>query len=188
MRMKNNITRCEWANQSEIEQNYHDTEWGHPEYDDLRLFQMLNLEGMQAGLSWSTILNKRAHMLIAFDQFDPDIVIHYDDNKITELLNDPGIIRNRLKVNAVVTNAKCYFLVKEKYGSFNDFLWQYVDYATIINSWDTWEQVPSSTLLSDKISKDMKKIGFKFVGSTIIYAYMQSIGMVNDHLATCSFR
>ena len=179
------IIRCGWANSSAEEIEYHDKEWGRPEYEDRRLFAMLLLEGQQAGLSWTTILKKRENFYKAYDNFDPSILIHYDNNKIEELLQNTGIIRNRLKIQAAITNAKAYFKVVEQYGSLSDFLWKYVDYKPVKNNWQNLSEVPASTPLSDTISKDMKKLGFKFVGSTIIYAYMQSIGMVNDHLCDC---
>lgn len=180
--------RCDWANKSEIEKAYHDESWGVEVHDDRKLFKMLILEGKQAGLSWSTILAKMDTLCEAFDDFNPDKLINYDDKKISELLENPGIIRNKLKVNAVVHNAKMYFLLIEKYNSLNNFLWSYVDYKPIINNWENIEDVPANTTLSDEISKQLKKEGFKFVGSTTIYALMQSIGMVNDHLISCSFR
>lgn len=179
------LNRCSWANRSKEEMEYHDKEWGRPEFDDLRLFAMLNLEGQQAGLSWTTILRKRENFYKAYDNFDPAVIIHYDNRKIEELLQDPGIIRNRLKIKAVISNAAAYFAVINQYGSFHDFLWHYVDNTPIKNHWKSLSEVPASTPLSDAISKDMKKLGFKFVGTTIIYAYMQSIGMVNDHLCDC---
>lgn len=182
------ITRCDWANKSEIEMKYHDNYWGKPVHDDRELFKMLILEGKQAGLSWSTILNKMEHMQKVFDDFDPEIISQYDDAKIQELLQDPGIIRNNLKVNAAITNAKAYFVLCEEFGSLDNYLWGFVDNVPIINSWKTIQEVPATTPLSDTISKDLKKRGFKFVGSTIIYAYMQAIGMVNDHLVDCAFR
>lgn len=182
------LIRCDWAVGKKVNeeyQEYHDTQWGVPVHDDRVLFEMLILEGMQAGLSWSTILNKRENFRKAFDNFEPEIIIHYDEKKIEALMQDAGIIRNRLKINAVKTNAGLFLEIQKEYGSFDKFLWSYVDYKPIINSWTEMSQVPVKTALSDKISKDMKKIGFKFVGSTIIYAYMQSIGMVDDHLTTC---
>lgn len=179
------IKRCDWANRSALEASYHDKEWGRPEFDDRRLFAMLLLEGQQAGLSWTTILKKREDFYKAYDNFDPSLLIHYDDNKIEELLQNPGIIRNRLKIRAAITNAQAYFKVVEQYGTFHDFLWRYVDYKPIQNHRETLADIPARTPLSDTISKDMQKLGFKFVGSTIIYAYMQSIGMVNDHLTSC---
>ncbi|GAA0087061.1 MULTISPECIES: DNA-3-methyladenine glycosylase I [Clostridium] len=177
--------RCDWANHNPLEKIYHDKEWGNPVYDDKKLFEMLILEGKQAGLSWSTILAKRETLRQAFDGFDPAVIIQYDDCKIEELLQNKGIIRNKLKVKAVVENAKAYYKVLNQYGSLHDFFWRYVNYEPIQNHWTEISQVPARTELSDMISKDLKKIGFKFVGSTIIYAFMQSIGMVNDHLTCC---
>lgn len=183
-----NITRCAWANNSERYAKYHDEIWGIPVHDDRELFKMLILEGKQAGLSWSTILLKMESLCEAFDNFDPSIIIKYDDKKIEELLNNPGIIRNRLKINAVINNAKQYFKIREEFGSLDNYFWTYVDYKPIVNSWERLEEIPARTELSDLISKDLKKRGFKFIGSTIIYSFMQASGMVNDHLISCSFR
>ena len=177
--------RCAWAGDSQIYVDYHDNEWGRPVHDDRKLFEMLILEGMQAGLSWITILKKREAFREAFDGFDPNKIIHYDDRKLQELMQNEGIIRNRLKIQGTVTNAKLFFKVVEKYGSFDKFLWNYVDYAPIIGHRMQMEDVPATTPISDKMSKDMKKMGFKFVGSTIIYAFMQATGMVNDHVVDC---
>lgn len=183
-----NIVRCDWANKTELERNYHDSSWGKPIHDDKELFKMLILEGKQAGLSWSTILIKMDTLCDAFDNFDPVKLVNYGEEKIQELMLNNGIIKNRLKVNAAIHNAKMYFLLCEKYGSLDDFLWGYVGYKPIINTWTSVTEVPAHTVLSDEISKQLKKDGFKFVGTTTIYALMQSIGMVNDHLMTCSFR
>ena len=179
------IKRCPWPEGIQIYEHYHDTEWGRPTHDDRELFELLILEGMQAGLSWITILKKREAYRKAFDGFDPHVVSEYDEAKIEELMSNEGIIRNRLKINAAINNAKLFLEVVDKYGSFDKFIWGYVDFKPITNAWKTIEEVPANTPLSDKISKDLKKKGFKFVGSTIIYAYMQSIGMVNDHLLDC---
>jgi len=165
--------------------DYHDNEWGRPVHDDVKLFEMLTLEGAQAGLSWLTVLKKREAYREAFDQFDFNKVALYDDVKIEELVANATIIRNRLKIKSTITNAKLFLEVIEKHGSFDKFIWQYVDYQPIVNHWEKIEDLPATTPLSDKISKDLKKMGFKFVGSTIIYAYVQAIGMVNDHLKTC---
>lgn len=178
-------TRCSWAGDLPIYVNYHDKEWGRPVYDDNRLFEMLILEGMQAGLSWITVLKKREAFREAFDGFDPSKVALYGEAKIQELLANEGIIRNRLKVNAAVTNAKAFLKVQEKYGSFRQFIWAYVDDTPIRNHWETMEEIPAKTPLSDRISMDLKKMGFKFVGSTIIYAFLQATGMVNDHVTNC---
>lgn len=186
--MEKKIVRCDWATKSKIEQDYHDSEWGVPVHDDRKLFKMLILEGKQAGLSWRTILLKMDTLCEAFDNFDPEKIIKYDDKKIKELLNNNGIIKNKNKVNAVINNAKMYYNLCEKYDSLDNFLWRYVDFKTIDNKWDDVTKVPANTSLSDKISKDLKKLGFKFVGSTTIYAFIQGVGIVNDHLLSCSFR
>lgn len=178
-------TRCAWAGALPIYIDYHDNEWGRPVHDDGKLFEMLILEGMQAGLNWITILKKRNAFREAFDGFNPDKVSLYDDAKIQELLANEGIIRNRLKVNAAVTNAKVFLNIQEKYGSFDRFIWKYVNNTPIKNHWGTMMEIPSTTPLSDQISRDLKKMGFKFVGSTIVYAFMQAIGMVNDHVKSC---
>ena len=177
--------RCSWAGELPIYINYHDNEWGRPVYDDNRLFEMLVLEGMQAGLSWITVLKKREAFREAFDGFNPEKVALYGEAKIQELLANEGIIRNRLKVNAAVTNARAFLEVQKKYGSFHRFIWAYVDDAPIRNHWEKMEEIPAKTPLSDRISRDLKKMGFKFVGSTIIYAFMQAVGMVNDHVTDC---
>ena len=176
--------RCGWA-EGEINITYHDTQWGRPVYDDDTLFEMLILEGMQAGLSWVTILKKREAMRVAFDNFDIDTIIGYDQEKIEKLMLNDGIIRNRNKLNSLVLNAKAFKCIQEKHESFSKFIWLYVDGQSIINSWNDISEVPSSTPLSEKISKDLKSLGFKFVGPTIIYAYLQSIGVVHDHTTNC---
>lgn len=177
--------RCSWAGDLPIYIDYHDNEWGRPVHDDNKLFEMLILDGMQAGLSWITVLKKREAFREAFDKFDPIKVALYDETKIQSLLVNEGIIRNRLKVNAAVTNAKAFLEVQQKHGSFDKFIWSYVDYTPIKNHWERIEEIPATTPLSDRISKDLKKMGFKFVGSTIIYAFMQAMGMVNDHVTNC---
>ncbi|MCH8620275.1 DNA-3-methyladenine glycosylase I [Undibacterium sp. TS12] len=178
-------TRCNWANSSNpLYLEYHDHEWGIPCHDEVRLFEMLNLEGAQAGLSWETILNKRESYRAAFDNWDAKKIARYDDAKVAALLADPGIIRNRLKVAAAITNAQAYLRLCEEKGGLDAYLWAYVKGKPIINN---GERI-ITTELSDSISKDLKKRGFKFVGSTIIYAYMQAIGMVNDHAAHCDWR
>lgn len=186
--MTKTITRCPWANKNSLEQTYHDKEWGIPMYDDKQLFKQLILEGKQAGLSWSIILKKRDRLSLAFDDFDPDILITYDDRKINELLHNDDIIKNKLKIKAVISNAFAYLKLQRELGSFAHYLWSFVNHQPIVNSWETIDQVPSNTPLSDKISNDLKKRGFKFVGSTTIYAFMQAVGMVNDHLVSCDFR
>jgi DNA-3-methyladenine glycosylase I len=177
--------RCEWAGEIPIYVNYHDTEWGVPIYDDRLLFEFLILEGAQAGLSWLTILKRRKHYRQCFDQFDVKKIIHYDATKYKQLLSDPGIIRNRLKIHSVITNAEAYLNVKEEFSSFSNYIWRFVDGKSICNQWKYQRQVPAKTQLSDVMSKDLKKRGFKFVGSTICYAFMQAVGMVNDHLTSC---
>ncbi len=177
--------RCQWSTKNALDQEYHDVEWGVPIHDDQLLFEFLILEGQQAGLSWSTILAKRDTYRIAYDNFDPHTIIHYDQKKRATLLNDPGVVRNKLKVNSVVTNAKVFLEIQKEYGSFDHFIWSFVDGTPITNTWKTMEEVPASTELSDVMSKTLKKKGFKFIGTTICYAYMQAIGMVNDHTTDC---
>lgn len=183
----NEIKRCDWALKSEIEMEYHDNKWGIPVHDDRELFKMLILEGQQAGLSWVTILRKMEGFKKAFDDFNPAIIMNYDEKKIEELMQNSEIIRNRRKINSAISNAKAYFKLCDEFESLDNYLWSFVNYEPIVNSWSKQEEVPASTELSDKISKDLKKRGFSFVGSTIIYAFMQSIGMVNDHLISCPF-
>lgn len=183
-----NIKRCDWALHQELETIYHDNQWGKPCHDDPMLFEMLILEGQQAGLSWSTILNKRETMREAFDGFDPHILKDYDETKELELLENPGIIRNKLKVKSLKLNAIAFLEVVEEFGSFDAYLWGFVNNEPIVNHWEEISEVPASTPLSDEISKDMKKRGFKFIGTTIIYAYMQAVGVVNDHLESCHFK
>jgi len=165
--------------------DYHDNEWGRPVHDDRKLFEMLILEGAQAGLSWITVLKKREAYREAFDEFDPAKIALYGDTKIEELMTNEGIIRNRLKINAAVLNAKLFLEIMEKYGSFDKFIWEYVNHKPIVGHWEKFEDMPITTPISDKISKDLKKMGFKFVGSTIIYSFMQAVGIVNDHLKSC---
>jgi len=179
------MKKCPWAYASTLEEQYHDHEWGVPVHDDRGLFEFLVLEGAQAGLSWRTVLNKRDQYRRAFDQFEPERVAAYDENKIQQLLTDEGIIRNQLKIRSAVSNAKAFLRVSKLLGSFDRYIWQFVDHAPIQNSWSEAGQVPASTLISDAMSKDLKKKGFSFVGSTICYAYMQATGMVNDHLTDC---
>lgn len=178
-------TRCSWPGDVPIYVDYHDNEWGRPTHDDRELFELLVLEGAQAGLSWLTILKKREAYREAFDGFDPVRVARYGEAKAEELMANAGIVRNRLKINAAITNAKLFLDVIEEFGSFDAFIWGYVDGIPIVNQWGVQEDVPATTPLSDRISKDLKKRGFKFVGPTIVYAYMQSIGMVNDHVVDC---
>lgn len=181
----NGQQKCAWAMGSHLEEEYHDNEWGKPKYDDRMLFEMLILEGAQAGLSWRTILQKRAGYKKAFDNFDVKKVAQYNETKQAELLQNPNIIRNKLKVKSAVTNAQNFIKIQQEFGSFSDYIWAFVEHQPIINKWKQMSDVPASTPLSDIISKDLKKRGFTFIGTTIIYAYMQSIGMVNDHLVSC---
>jgi DNA-3-methyladenine glycosylase I len=164
---------------------YHDIEWGVPLHDDRKLFEFLLLDNAQAGLSWQTILNKRENYRKAFDNFDPAKIAHYNKRKITSLLNNPGIVRNRLKVESAVTNARAFLEIRKEFGSFDTYIWQFVGRTTIRNQWKTLKDIPATSGESDAMSKALKKRGFKFVGSTICYAFMQSAGLVNDHLASC---
>ena len=182
--MSDKVTRCPWPT-SEIYIAYHDLEWGVPNHDDRHLFEMLILEGAQAGLSWSTILNKRQNYRAAFDNFDAEKVARYDARKKAKLLADPGIVRNRLKIDAAIKNAKAYLEVGEEFGTFDKYIWQFVGGMPKQNRFVSMKQVPARTAESDAMSKDLLKRGFKFVGSTICYAYMQAVGMVNDHLVSC---
>ena len=177
--------RCSWAGDTAIYQDYHDYEWGRPVHDDRKLFEMLILEGAQAGLSWITVLKKRESYRAAFDGFDPNKVALYDGSKIEQLMTNEGIIRNRLKINAAITNARLFLEVQKGHGSFGKFIWGYVDHTPVVIHLERLEDVPATTPISDRISKDLKKMGFKFVGSTIIYAFMQATGMVNDHIKDC---
>jgi DNA-3-methyladenine glycosylase I len=178
------MTRCDWA-KNDLAVQYHDAEWGVPLHDDRRLFEFLILEGAQAGLSWDTILRKRENYRAAFDNFDAGLVALYDASKCAELLNDEGIIRNRLKIASAVRNAREFLKVKEEFGSFDSYVWRFVDGKPIVNARENIGQVPAKTAISDQLSKDLKRRGFNFVGSTIMYAFMQATGMVNDHLVSC---
>jgi DNA-3-methyladenine glycosylase I len=177
--------RCNWCLSSNLYKDYHDNEWGKPVYNDATLFEFLILETFQAGLSWITILNKRENFRKAFDNFDYKKIARYNDNKILDLLQDAGIIRNQLKVYSAVSNAQAFIKVQEEFGSFSKYIWGFVDEKPIINNPQSLKEVPATTPLSDAISKDLKKRGFKFVGSTVVYAHMQATGMVNDHLTSC---
>jgi len=177
--------RCEWCGDSELYQDYHDTEWGVPVWDDRLLFEFLILEGAQAGLSWITILKKRENYRRLYDGFDPVKIAAYDDAKVAELLADAGIVRNRLKVAASISNAQAYLNIVEREGAFAPWLWQFVGGKPIQNAWKRFEDVPVSTPESDAMSKALKKEGFRFVGTTICYAFMQAVGMVNDHTTDC---
>lgn len=169
-------------------QDYHDNEWGKPCYNDGKLYEMLVLESMQAGLSWSTVLEKRENFRKAFDQFDYTKVAYYEEDKITDLLANPGIIRNHLKVQAAVKNAQMFLAIQKEYGSFATYIWSFIGNQPLVNYWETSGEIPASIDLSKHISKELKKQGFKFVGPTIIYSFMQAVGMVNDHVASCSFK
>ena len=179
------MKRCNWAGENTLYIAYHDTEWGVPVHNDDNLFEMLILEGAQAGLSWLTVLKRREAYRQAYDGFDPVKIAGWDQNKIESLLLNPGIIRNRLKVEAARTNAEAFLKVIEKFDSFDAFIWSFVDHSTIRNSWKTVKDIPATTPMSDSMSKELKKRGFKFVGSTICYAFMQAVGMVNDHTVDC---
>ena len=180
--MKN---RCFWVSDSKLYQNYHDQEWGEPVFDDATLFEFLILETFQAGVSWITILNKRENFRKAFDNFDYHKIAKYTESKFNELMQDAGIIRNKLKIKSAITNAQLFMEIQKEFGSFSKFIWSYVDDKPIINNFKSREEVPATSKISDTISKDLKKRGFKFTGSTIMYAYMQAVGMVNDHTKQC---
>jgi len=179
------MKRCDWANKNPLEIKHHDEEWGVPVHDDRLLFELLILEGAQAGLSWATILQKRDGYLKAFDKFDVRKVARYSEAKKEKLLQDTGIVRNKLKVNAAVVNANCFMAVQKEFGSFDTYIWSFVGGEPKQNRWKTMSDVPASTPESEAMSKDLKKRGFKFVGATTCYAYMQATGMVNDHLVSC---
>ncbi|MFK7899868.1 MAG: DNA-3-methyladenine glycosylase I [Cyclobacteriaceae bacterium] len=177
--------RCAWATKLEVDKKYHDIEWGVPIYDDRLLFEYLILEGAQAGLSWTTILAKRDNYRKAFDNFEAKKIIQYNQQKIDELLNNVGIVRNKLKINSVITNAKQFLEIQEEYGSFSTFIWGFIGGKPVHNKWASVEEVPTKTEVSDLMSKALKKKGFKFIGTTICYAFMQAVGMVNDHTTDC---
>jgi len=179
--------RCDWPNDNKLMIEYHDTEWGVPLHEDHKLFEFLLLDNAQAGLSWQTILNKRENYRKAFDNFDPAKIARYNERKITSLLDNPGIVRNRLKVQSAVTNARAFLEIQAECGSFDTYIWQFVNGTPIRNHWKNLKDIPATSPESDAMSKALKKRGFKFVGSTICYAFMQSAGMVNDHL-TCCYR
>lgn len=179
------MAKCGWALNSPLEEEYHDKEWGVPSYEDRYLFEMLVLEGMQAGLSWRTILYKRAAFIEAFDGFEPEIVAKFDQKKLDQLKQNAEIIRHEGKLKAAINNAQAFLKIQEEYGSFSDYIWNFCDHKPIINSWKEESEMPAQSDLSVKISKDLKKQGFKFVGPVIIYSYMQAIGMINDHILSC---
>ena len=177
--------RCGWCGNEKIYQDYHDQEWGEPLYDDQALFELFILETLQAGLSWITVLRKRDAYRAALDNFDAEKIAQYDEAKYEALMQHPDLIKNKLKMRAIIHNAQCYLTLKAEHGSFSDWLWQYVDHKPIINGFQQLSDVPVTTTISDKLSKDLKKLGFKFVGSVTIYAFMQAMGMVNDHVSDC---
>lgn len=180
------VTRCAWClSGNDLYLRYHDEEWGVPVHDDIRHFEFLILEGAQAGLSWATVLNKRENYRKAFDGFDPVKVARYTPAKVEKLLSDPGIIRNRLKVESTVNNARAFLKVQDEFGGFDKYIWQFVGGKPIVNHWEHMKQVPATSPESDALSKDLKKRGFKFVGSTVIYAHLQAAGLVNDHTVDC---
>lgn len=179
------VTRCKWATHTNHEKEYHDTEWGVPLHDDKLLFEFITLEGAQAGLSWSTVLAKRDGYRDAFDNFDITKITKYTEDKIQSLILNPNIIRNKLKIRSTVTNAQATLKIIEEFNSLDNYLWEFVNHKPIVNQWKSMDEVPATTDISDKLSKDLKKRGFKFVGSTICYALMQATGMVNDHTIDC---
>ena len=179
------MKRCDWVTDDQDYLDYHDREWGVVVHDDRKLFEMLLLEGAQAGLSWLTILRRRQTYRIAYDDFDPVSIAGWDEKKIAKLLQDPGIIRNKLKVEAARINARVFLEIVEEFGSFDKFIWSFIGGKPLCNSWQRVDQIPANTPESDRMSKELKKRGFKFVGSTICYAFMQAVGMVNDHLVSC---
>lgn len=178
------MKRCTWA-KNDLAIRYHDEEWGVPVRDDRTFFEFLILEGAQAGLSWDTILKKRENYRTALDGFDPEKIVRYTPKRLEKMMLNPGLVRNRLKIESTVRNARAFIDVQEEFGSFDSYIWRFVDGRPVINRWKTMKSVPASTKVSDAISKDLKKRGFNFVGSTIMYAFMQATGMVNDHLVSC---
>ncbi len=177
--------RCPWCGNDPLYVHYHDTVWGRPEYDDLALFEKLCLDGQQAGLSWITILRKQASYRAAYANFDPEKIVRFDDSKVEELMQDPGIIRNRLKVHSIIKNSRAYLALRDQGVGFSDFLWSFVDHQPVQNHWQSLEEVPVATDASEAMSRALKKAGFTFVGPVIVYAFMQATGMVNDHLVQC---
>jgi len=179
------MKRCEWCLNSELMMEYHDSEWGVPLFDDKKHFEFLSLESAQAGLSWITILKKRENYRKAYDDFNPEKVALYDEKKKEELLANAGIVRNKLKIAASITNAQKFLEIQKEFGSFSNYIWGFTDGKTIIGNWKNIQEIPTKTELSDKISSDLKKRGFKFLGSVTVYSYLQAIGIVNDHLMDC---
>jgi DNA-3-methyladenine glycosylase I len=182
------ITRCAWCEKDDLYRKYHDEEWGKPVYDDATIFEFLVLETFQAGLSWYTILSKREHFREAFDQYDYQKIANYPEEKLATLLENPGIIRNKLKIKATVTNAQAFIKIQEEFGSFSKYIWGFVGGKPIDNKPKSLSEVAATTVISDALSKDLKKRGFKFTGSTVMYAHMQATGMVNDHITECFIR
>ena len=183
--MPRKITRCEWCGDDPLYIRYHDEEWGMPGHNDRKLFEMLLLEGAQAGLSWITVLRKRENYRKAFSNFNPNKIARYDEKRIKELLNNPGIIRNRLKINAAIINAQCFLKVKKEFGTFDDYIWQFVNHEPVINKFKSLSELPATSEASETMSKDLKNRGFKFIGPTICYAFMKACGMGNDHVVNC---
>jgi DNA-3-methyladenine glycosylase I len=179
------LKRCEWCLTNDLYLNYHDQEWGVPVHDERKLFEFLLLEGVQAGLSWLTVLRKRDAYRVAFNDFNPEIIAEYGNEKISELMNNPGLIRNKLKIEAAIKNARAFLKVQEEIGSFDKYIWNFIDGKPILNRYSSLKEIPAETELSRQISKDLKKRGFTFVGPTIVYSHMQATGMVNDHLTDC---
>lgn len=182
---ENERVRCPWPGMDPLYVRYHDEEWGVPVHDDRKLFEFLTLEGAQAGLSWITILRKRAAYALAFENFDAGRVASYGEADVERLLGDPGIVRNRAKIRSAIGNARAFLRVREEFGSFDAYMWRFVDGEPVVNAWTDLSQLPASTPLSEAMSKDLKKRGFSFIGPTVCYAHMQAVGMVNDHLVTC---
>ncbi|MGL5208986.1 DNA-3-methyladenine glycosylase I [Cetobacterium sp.] len=182
------MVRCPWCESSDLYRKYHDEEWGKPVYDDRTHFEFLVLESAQSGLSWITILKKRENYRVEYDNFNPDIVALYNEDKILKMLENPGIVRYRKKIESSINNAKEFLKIQKEFGSFNEYIWSFTEKKIIKNSWITLNEVPAKTELSDTIAKDLKKRGFKFLGSTTIYSYLQAVGIVNDHLVECEFR
>lgn len=182
------MIRCPWCESSDLYRKYHDEEWGKPVYDDRIHFEFLVLESAQSGLSWITILKKRENYRVEYDNFNPNIVALYDENKILKMLENPGIVRYRKKIESSISNAKEFLKVQKEFGSFNEYIWSFTEKKIIKNNWSSLSEVPAKTDLSDMIAKDLKKRGFKFLGSTTVYSYLQAVGIVNDHLLECQFR
>ncbi|MFH1320181.1 MAG: DNA-3-methyladenine glycosylase I [Bacteroidota bacterium] len=182
---REHISRCAWVTADPLYIDYHDNEWGIPVHEDPKLFEAIVLDAFQAGLSWLTVLRKRENFRNCFDNFDAKKIANYKGKKIIKLLNDKGVIRNKLKIEAAITNAKAFLNIQEEFGSFDKYIWQFVNYKTIVNRWNSIDEIPVNTIESDTMSNDLKSKGFKFVGTTICYAFMQAVGMINDHTIDC---